>query len=190
MNEEGEALRDELTEQIAWQQELHDKNDAPVRYGHGRLDAQGHILNKVALTTRVPPMKTVLADAPASYPFVWNTSQQTKIQWNGIATNKARISSFGLDTDIGALIRNTSRSYWRLRPCRDQQAQSLARLLSSARVIALIELERKLASCSRRNGRQICSAPLDAAKVAAGKDLFIRNAASATTISNPEDTTR
>ena len=30
------SLQDELKEQIAWQQKLHDKNAAPVRYGHGR----------------------------------------------------------------------------------------------------------------------------------------------------------
>ena len=79
----------EVAEQVVWQQKLHDKNDAPlVRYGHGRLDAQGHILNKVALTILLPVQpKTILADAPASYPFIWNTSQQKKIQWNGIASN-------------------------------------------------------------------------------------------------------
>ena len=107
--EDKTALKSELEEMISWQLELQNINSAPlVRYGHGRLDAQGHILNKVALTTRKPQEKKVLADAPASYPFIWNTSQQKKIQWNGIATNKARIPFFGLDTDLGALIRNVS----------------------------------------------------------------------------------
>src|SRR6185312_26918 len=43
------VLRQELAELIAWETNLAAKNDAPVRYGHGRLDAQGHILNKVEM---------------------------------------------------------------------------------------------------------------------------------------------
>ncbi len=35
------SLESQLREQIAWQQLLADKNSGKVRYGHGRLDAQG-----------------------------------------------------------------------------------------------------------------------------------------------------
>jgi hypothetical protein len=41
------------------------------------------------------------ADAPVSYPFLWNIPQHKKVQWNGIVENK-RVGQF----DIGALGRN------------------------------------------------------------------------------------
>jgi hypothetical protein len=189
MKEEGDGLREELAEQISWQQELHDKNDAPVRYGHGRLDAQGHILNKVALTTRVPPMKTVLADAPASYPFVWNTSQQAKIQWNGIATNKARIKFFGLDTDLGALIRNTSEVIGVFAHVETNKGKAWRGYSTSARVAELIGLERKLASLQSPQWPSNLLGPLDAAKAAAGKDLFVQKCGECHDHLKPEDTT-
>jgi hypothetical protein len=188
MKEEGDGLREELAEQISWQQELHDKNDAPVRYGHGRLDAQGHILNKVALTTRVPPMKTVLADAPASYPFVWNTSQQAKIQWNGIATNKARIKFFGLDTDLGALIRNTSEVIGVFAHIETNKGKAWRGYSTSARVIGLIELERKLATLQSPQWPSNLLGALDTAKISAGKDLFVQKCSECHDHLRPEDT--
>jgi hypothetical protein len=39
------GLKTQLAEHVAWQQKLHRANEGSVRYGHGRIDAQGHILN-------------------------------------------------------------------------------------------------------------------------------------------------
>lgn len=190
LSEEKTGLEEEISQQIAWQQALRDKNAAPlVRYGHGRLDAQGHILNKLALTTRVPQKKDILADAPASYPFVWNTSQQTKIQWNGIATNKARIRFFGLDTDLGALIRNTSEVIGVFAHIETDKGKAWRGYSSSARVVALIELERKLATLQSPQWPADLLGALDTTKVAAGKVLFVQKCSECHDHLNPDDTT-
>ena len=168
----------EVAEQVVWQQKLHDKNDAPlVRYGHGRLDAQGHILNKVALTILLPVQpKTILADAPASYPFIWNTSQQKKIQWNGIASNVFRINlpGLGAQTDVGALIRNASEVIGVFAHIETSRGAAWRGYRSSANVTNLIALERHLATLQSPQWPVDLLGPLDAAKVARGDALFDR----------------
>jgi hypothetical protein len=171
-------LKLQIAEQIEWQQKLADKNAAPaVRYGHGRLDAQGHILNKIALTTLLEGQpKRVLADAPASYPFVWNTSQQTKIQWNGIATNTFRVPGIpgtpAGDTDVGALIRNVSEVIGVFAHVDTTSKRAWRGYSSSARVLNLIGMERQLATLQSPRWPEDILGRLDSAKVARGKMLF------------------
>ena len=188
--EDKDALKAEMKEQIDWQLELQVKNAAPlVRYGHGRLDAQGHILNKVALTTREKHDPTVLADAPASYPFVWNTSQQKKIQWNGIATNKARIPFFGLNTDLGALIRNVSEVIGVFGHIQTKDGKAWRGYSSSVRVKQLIGLERQLASLQSPQWPSDLLPPLDRAKVLDGQKLFVEKCSRCHDHLAPEDVT-
>lgn len=110
-------LEDALRTRVAWNKRLTALNmDAPlhsdpkpddvsINYGYGRLDAIGHIFNKVAAVamptgdqTRNP------ADAPVSYPFLWNVPQLDKVEWNGLATNNP-IKVIGV-FDVGAIGRN------------------------------------------------------------------------------------
>ncbi|MDR3495382.1 MAG: di-heme-cytochrome C peroxidase [Ancalomicrobiaceae bacterium] len=73
-----------------------------VAYGPGRLDAFGHIFNKIIYATGTKSA-AVPADAPVSYPYLWNVPQHEWVQWDGVAENvKLPISGF----DIGALGRN------------------------------------------------------------------------------------
>ena len=55
-----------------------------VRYGFARLDAFGRIFNRamyhIDSSHRGRP-----ANAPVSYPFLWDTPQHDFVQWNGIA---------------------------------------------------------------------------------------------------------
>ena len=91
---------------LAWYQENARLNATPLRYGYGRLDAFGHIFNKVAqLAVNGTAVRATSnpADAPVSYPFLWNIYRQSRLQWNGIvATNRI---SLGGDRyfDAGAL---------------------------------------------------------------------------------------
>lgn len=81
-------------------------NSTDLRYGPGRVDAVGHILNRIAqLNGAIAPTPNP-SDAPVSYPFLWNVPQHSKVQWNGIAPNLRVLGKQGLD--IGALARNTS----------------------------------------------------------------------------------
>jgi hypothetical protein len=87
-------------------------NATPLRYGYGRLDAFGHIFNKVSqlavyrMAAPAPRPTPNPADAPVSYPFLWDIYRQSKLQWNGVVDSqkdqaRRRISR------IGALGRNT-----------------------------------------------------------------------------------
>src|SRR5882672_1414132 len=99
----------DLDQQVGWYTRLAAKNAAPIRYGHGRLDAQGHILNKIALSVgAVEPLVHFPSDAPASYPFLWTTPQHRQvIQWNGIAPQPLGDQELnGKTFDLGAMLRN------------------------------------------------------------------------------------
>ena len=77
-------------------------------YGHGRLDAVGHILNKVAFLTEADNQVPGEPDAPVSYPFIWNANQHDLLQWNGIVPNDKIALGGTRNIDAGALVRNTS----------------------------------------------------------------------------------
>jgi hypothetical protein len=171
--EARESLAKQLHEQIAWQQKLEDQNRSKVRYGHGRLDAQGHILNKVALVARVQDqLHLVDADAPASYPFIWNTSQQQKIQWNGIADNKTTINIFGNKTDVGALVRNTSEVIGVFAHIETDRGKAFRGYDSSVRLKELIGLERQLSELKSPRWPETILPPIDKDKAARGKAVF------------------
>ncbi len=85
----------------------------PARpWGPGRLDAFGMIYNRVAGRDlgleRFPHDNFRKADAPVSYPFVWNASRQDHTQWNagvpnglylqGLARNSGEV--FGVFADL------------------------------------------------------------------------------------------
>ena len=79
-----------------------------LKYGPGRVDAFGAILNQVSSVAGKLPENHFVADAPVSYPFLWDTPQHDFVQWNGAAPNNT--SEFGelfFDTKhVGALGRN------------------------------------------------------------------------------------
>jgi hypothetical protein len=56
-------------------------------WGPGRLDAFGMIFNRVAARDLGVPGNFKMADAPVSYPFLWNASRQDHTQWNGGVPN-------------------------------------------------------------------------------------------------------
>jgi len=94
-------LNKALGQLIDWQRLVEKANETPLEYGYARLDAFGHIFNKVMLRLKASDQFKNPSDAPVSYPFIWNTHQQDKVQWNGIAPNN-KFRNF----EIGALGRN------------------------------------------------------------------------------------
>lgn len=83
-------------------------NATDLQYGPGRLDAVGHIFNKISQVTQAKPPTPNPSDAPVSYPFLWNTPQHDFLQWNGMVS-KTEIHSIipgGDGLDIGGLGRN------------------------------------------------------------------------------------
>ena len=90
-------------------QDLGNKSNEPVQgdqivhYGYGRLDAFGRIYNRILehLTPDQPNANP--ANAPVSYPFLWDTPQHDFVQWNGVGNNNPG----GLKGFLGPLERNT-----------------------------------------------------------------------------------
>lgn len=95
-----------LDKLIAWEAQAETLNRTDLRYGQGRVDAIGHIYNRVLMFGGAPQPVANPADAPVSYPHLWNITKQTQLQWDGIVTN-AKINIGATPTDYGALGRNT-----------------------------------------------------------------------------------
>ena len=95
-------LDEALSQLIAWQLKIEKANATALRYGFGRVDAFGHIFNKVAFVIAEGDQTFNASNAPVSYPFMWNVPQHDKVQWNGIVSNQRILGGY----DIGALGRN------------------------------------------------------------------------------------
>jgi len=99
------AALDRLVER---QQGIAALNSTTAHYGYARLDAVGHIFNKIAYLAGAPRQFGSPPDAPVSYPFIWNVPQHDFVQWNGIAPNRKAHFRSGEDFDLGGIVRNTS----------------------------------------------------------------------------------
>lgn len=95
---EQQSLRQALARQLADASARQALNRPGHPAGHARLDAFGNIFNEVLVTALSQPGNARPPDAPVSYPFLWDTPQHDKVQWNGSAPN----GPFGL----GELTRN------------------------------------------------------------------------------------
>lgn len=103
---------------IAWQRRTEQLNrptrpragDVAGEAGFARVDAFGHIYNKTLMfadnTAGASGSAANPADAPVSYPHLWNIHRQHHVQWNGIAQNASVAVGAGA-LDYGALGRNT-----------------------------------------------------------------------------------
>ena len=80
----------------------------PSRYA--RLDAVGAIINEVfyhavrAADLTSPTVVAKLANAPVSYPFLWDTPQHDVVQWLGIAKNGGPLDIFTLSRNVGEVL--------------------------------------------------------------------------------------
>jgi hypothetical protein len=72
-----------------------DKSLPASPWGPGRLDAFGMIFNRVAGKDLGIDANIKVADAPVSYPFLWNASRQDRTQWNGGVPNGLYINAIG-----------------------------------------------------------------------------------------------
>ena len=103
-------LRTALRQWNAWNDKLDRLNDpGGLRYGFGRLDAIGHIFNKVSLIatpTSISHQTANPSDAPTSYPFLWNVPQLNRVEWNGLSENAAlgKLRYGALGRNVGEVI--------------------------------------------------------------------------------------
>lgn len=159
-----------LASLVRWQSSVEQANATDLEYGFGRLDAFGHIFNKVLLRTEGGNQPRNPADAPVSYPFLWNIHQHDKVQWNGIAANRP----IGKRFDIGALGRNVGEMtgvFADLTLLPSGQASGGYR--TSARLDNLLALEKQITVLKPPAWPQAFG-PVDADRWEAGQRLFDR----------------
>lgn len=155
---------------VAWQSKVEQANASDLEYGFGRLDAFGHIFNKVLLRAEGSNQPRNPSDAPVNYPFLWNIHQHDKVQWNGIAANRR----IGKKLDIGALGRNVGEMtgvFADLTLLPPGQASGGYR--TSARLDNLLALERQI-TLLKPPAWSDAFGPLNADKWEAGQRLFER----------------
>ncbi|MEP3046351.1 MAG: di-heme-cytochrome C peroxidase [Roseibium sp.] len=58
------------------------------KYGYARLDAIGAIFNEIAASSLKVEENAHFANAPVSYPFIWDTPRYDFVQWNGSVGNE------------------------------------------------------------------------------------------------------
>jgi hypothetical protein len=93
--------KDLKTDFAAWVKQWGDFMDKSLPaspWGPGRLDAFGMIFNRVAAKDIGIDANFKIADAPVSYPFLWNASRQDRTQWNGGVPNGLFINALGRNT--------------------------------------------------------------------------------------------
>jgi hypothetical protein len=90
--------KDLKTDFAAWVKEWGDFMDKSLPaspWGPGRLDAFGMIFNRVTAKDLGIDANFKVADAPVSYPFLWNASRQDRTQWNGGVPNGLFLNALG-----------------------------------------------------------------------------------------------
>jgi hypothetical protein len=75
-----------------------DRSLPPSPWGPGRLDAFGMIFNRVAGRDLDAIKNFKVADAPVSYPFLWNASRQDHTQCNGGVLNGLFVQALARNT--------------------------------------------------------------------------------------------
>ena len=167
-----DLLRSALGTLVSWDAEIERMNKMSVRYGFGRLDAFGHIFNKVALAVGADDQIPNPSDAPVSYPFLWNVPQQDRVQWNGIAPNRVLPSiSVSQPFDIGALGRNAGEVIGVFADFKPSASAGLKGYTSSVRVSSLVSMEQLLDRLRPPKWPAMMGSP-DVPLVAKGRQLF------------------
>lgn len=172
-----DLLAKALDRLIAWENVAARSNATPLRYGHARLDAFGRIFTKVAANAGATDQIINPADAPVSYPFLWNTHQADKVQWNGIAANN-QLHAIGT-FDYGALGRNVGEVtgvFGDVVITKDPTR--IGGYQSSLQIQSLEALERLLATLKPPAWPVALFGAPDPAQVTAGRSLFAQHCAS------------
>lgn len=168
-------LREAVGKLLAWEDRVETMNKTPLRYGYGRVDAFGHIFNKVALFNGAAAPTPNPADAPVSYPHIWDIWRHDKLQWNGIAQNQ-KLKLPGGELDYGALGRNSGEVLGVFGDVKVTPGAGLGGYRSSVQADNLVRLEVLLSRLRAPRWPALFPAP-DAARVAQGKALFDKGCA-------------
>lgn len=172
-------LRAALDTHIAWQAKTEARNfpqgDDRPRYGYSRVDAFGHIFNKMTIFAGAESGNP--STAPVSYPFLWGIQEQNFVQWNGLVANARLDNPLPVGNsdliDYGALGRNAGEVLGVFGDLKvtERQGQRPS-YVSSARVNNLMRLEELVGKLTAPNLADFMEVTDDPGLVSSGKTLF------------------
>ncbi|HEY0026835.1 MAG TPA: di-heme-cytochrome C peroxidase [Allosphingosinicella sp.] len=165
------TLKAALKQLVDWEAEVERMNATSLRYGYARLDAFGHIFNKVALIAGAEFQTPNPADAPVSYPFIWDIFRQNYLQYNGIAATSRLDLGKGKFLDYGALGRNAGEVIGVFGDVKVVEGSTLKGFPNLIQVESLNSLEETLRRLKPLPWPAEIGA-IDPAKSAAGKTLY------------------
>lgn len=180
-------LRAAYDKVMAWEDRSLALNFTELRYGFGRLDAVGHIYNRMAQLAS-PDAFPQPSDAPVSYPFIWNTSQSDLIEWNGMTENKP-LRGPGGTFDYGALGRNVGEVTGVFADVVLTRKAGLTGYQSSAQIANLESLEQLLSRLKPPAWPADVFGPVDTTLAAEGRTLFGQSCAGCHTHLDRNDVT-
>jgi mono/diheme cytochrome c family protein len=160
-------LKSALQQLVQWQEREENMNKTDLRSGFSRVDAFGHIYNKVALLVDAASPKGNPSDAPVSIPFIWNSPQLDRVQYNGMAP---KYVAAGID--VGALGRNTGEVIGVFGDVKTKAAPGLAGFDSSVNVRNLIALEKQLGTLRPPKWPTSVFGSVNAAFAKEGRELY------------------
>ncbi|MHC5538410.1 di-heme-cytochrome C peroxidase [Singulisphaera rosea] len=164
------------------------------QHGPGRIDAFGAIFNEVASTFLDIPENVAPANAPVSFPCLWDTPQHERVQWNGAAENKTSpLGEFLVGTkNIGALGRNAGEviGVFGHAEISKQERHIFVRYKSSVNLKNLIAIEASLESLWSPLWPEEAFGPIDADAKARGENIFARECLSCHDSINRKSPTR
>lgn len=158
-------LRSELTQFTDYWNRLTIDSRVTHPWGRARADAFGMIFNRVSAIDLGIPENSKKPDAPVSYPFLWGTSFEDKVQWNGSAENANDIERLG--RNVGEVLGVFGQAEFTVR-----FKKIIAR--TSAKRLNQVKLENLLKKLWSPQWPSDLS-PIDSMKAAAGEVLFDSN---------------
>lgn len=154
-------LRRQVKAQARYLDYLVERDRGEHPYGIGRLDAFGAILNQVSATALGVPDNRRPANAPVSFPFLWDTPRLDWVQWNGSAANP--------------IARNTGEVIGVYAHTTLQGEPTTGQFASSAQVRGLARLEELLTTVTAPAWPTKFLGPVDSALAAEGQALYEAN---------------
>ena len=161
-------LRTEVTDFLEYWSQFIDDSRVDHPWGRARLDAFGMIFNRVTSIDLGIPENSMKPDAPVSYPFLWGTSWEDRVQWNGSAENENDIERLG--RNIGEVLGVFAQAEFRAVGFRGKFVEAR----TSAKRLNQVVLENHLKRLWSPEWPQEFG-EIDEAKKAAGKVLFDAN---------------
>jgi hypothetical protein len=145
---------------LAERREYNKRNKPAHAYGFARLDAFGRIYNRVLSLSGSP--SSVAADAPVSYPFLWDAPHHDYVQWVGGVSNNG----------AGSLARNVGQVVGVFGSIDLGKLPNPAGYGSSIEVGNLIAIEQKLSRLVSPKWPEGILPPIDRNLAAEGRSLY------------------